>query len=93
LEVIKYKFTGLKLSQEITGILKKKFNAIIDKPEKAPNFLSAGITYLIPKSGEINEVRNYRPTTCLTTMQKTQIGKIAKIIFTHFEEQRLQPAE
>jgi len=90
--MIKYKFTGLKLSQQITGIL-KKINAKIEKPEKAPDCLTARITYLIPKSGDINDVRNYRPTTCLTSMYKTLTAKIAKIIFTHFEEQRLQPAE
>jgi hypothetical protein len=39
----------------------KNFNAIIEKPEKAPDWLTAGVTYLIPKSGDIMEVRNYRP--------------------------------
>ena len=46
----------------------KNFNAIIEEPEKAPDWLTTGITYLIPKSGESKEVRNYRPITCLTTM-------------------------
>ena len=41
----------------------KNFNAIIEEPEKAPDWLTAGITYLIPKSGDSKEVRNYRPIT------------------------------
>ena len=48
----------------------KNFNAIIEEPEKAPDWLTTGITYLIPKSGDNKEVRNYRPITCLTTMYK-----------------------
>jgi len=71
----------------------KNFNAIIEEPEKAPDWLTAGITYLIPKSGDSKEVRNYQPITCLTTMYKTLTGIIAKRIFTHLEELSLLPAE
>jgi hypothetical protein len=28
------------------------FNAIIEEPEKAPDWLTTGVTYLIPKSGD-----------------------------------------
>ena len=82
--MIKYKITGLKLSH---------FNAIREEPEKAPEWLTTGITYLIPKAGDSKEVRNYRPITCLTTMYKTVTGIIAKMISTHLEEQSLLPAE
>jgi hypothetical protein len=71
----------------------KNFNAIIEEPEKAPDWLTTGITYLIPKSGDSKEVRNYRPITCLTTMYKTLTGIIAKRISTHLEEQSLLQAE
>ena len=73
--------------------IKKNFNAIIEEPEKAPDWLTTGITYLIPKSGNSKEVRNYRPITRLTTMYKNLTGIIAKRISTHFEEQSLLPAE
>jgi len=56
----------------------KNFNAIIEEPEKATEWLTTGITYLITKSGDSKEVRNYRPITCLTTMYKTLTGIIAK---------------
>ena len=59
----------------------KNFNSIIEEPQKAPDWLTTGITYLIPKSGESKEVRNYRPITCLTTMHKTLTGIIAKRIY------------
>jgi hypothetical protein len=71
----------------------KNFNAITEEPEKAPEWLTTGITYLIPKSGDSKKIKNYRPITCLTTMYKTLTGIIAKRISTHLEEQRLLPAE
>ena len=37
----------------------KNFNAIIEEPEKTPDRLTTGITYLILKSGDSKEVRNY----------------------------------
>ena len=92
LEMIKYKTTGLKLSQLLTTT-SKNFNAIIQEAEKALDWLSTGITYLIPKSGDNKEVRNYRPITCLTTMYKTLTRIIAKRISTHLEEQSFLPAE
>jgi hypothetical protein len=70
----------------------KNFNVIIEEPEKATDWLTTGITYLIPKSGDRKEVRNYRPITCLTTM-KTLTGIIAERISTRLEKQSLLPTE
>ena len=61
------------------------FNAIIEEPEKAHDWLTTGVTYLIPKSGDSKEVRNYQCITCLTTMYKPLTGIIAKRISTHLE--------
>jgi len=71
----------------------KNFNSIIEEPEKAPDWLTTGITYLISKSGDCKDVRNYQPITCLMTMYKTLTGIIDKRISTHLEEQSLLPAE
>jgi hypothetical protein len=56
----------------------KNFNAIIDESEKAPDWLTTGVTYFIPKSGDSKEVRNYQPITRLTTICKTLKGIIVK---------------
>jgi hypothetical protein len=37
----------------------KYFNAIMEEPEKIPDWLTTGITYLLPKSGASKAVRNY----------------------------------
>ena len=71
----------------------KNFNAIIEEPEKALDWLTTGINYLIPKSEDSKEVINNRPITCLTAMYKTLTGIIDKNISTHLEEQSLLPAE
>ena len=71
----------------------KNFNSITEELEKAPDWMTTGINYLIPKSRESKEVRNYRSITCLTTMYKTLTGIIARRISTHLEEQSLLPAE
>jgi len=71
----------------------KNLNAVIEEPEKAPDWLTTGITYLIPKSGDSKEVRNYLLITCLTTMYKTLTGIISKRISTHVEEQSLPPEQ
>jgi hypothetical protein len=70
----------------------KNFNAIIEEPEKAPDWHTTGVTYLIPKSGDSKEVRNHRPIIFLTTMYKTLTGIIAKRIPTHLKEQSLVKA-
>ena len=56
----------------------KNFNAIVEETEKTSEWLTTGITYLIPKSGDSKEVRKYRPITCLTTMYKNLTGISAK---------------
>jgi hypothetical protein len=71
----------------------KNFNAIMEEPEKIPDWLTRGITYLLPKSRDSKAVRSYRPITCLTTMHKILTGIIARRISTHLEEQDFLPAE
>jgi hypothetical protein len=56
-------------------------------------WLTTGITYLLPKSEDTKEPKNYRLTTCLSTMNKTLTGTIARRISSHLEEHNLLPAE
>ena len=65
----------------------------MEELEKVPDWLTTGITYSLPKSGDSKEVRNYRPITCLTTVYKTVTAIIDRRISTHLEGQNLLPAE
>jgi hypothetical protein len=57
--MIKYKITGLKAFPATHRHIAKNLNAIIEKLEKAPEWMTTGIIYLTPKSGDSKEVRNY----------------------------------
>jgi hypothetical protein len=56
----------------------KFINTTIEEPKQMPDWLTAGIMYLLPKSGDTKELKNYRPITCLSTMYKTLTGIIAR---------------
>jgi hypothetical protein len=71
----------------------KFINTITEEPKQMPDWLTTGITYLLPKSGDTKEPKNYRPITCLSTMYKTLTGIIAGRISVHLEENNLLPAE
>jgi hypothetical protein len=71
----------------------KFINTIIEEPKQMPDWLTTGITYLLPKSEVTNELKNYRSITCLSTMHKTLTGIIAKRISVHLKEHNLLPAE
>jgi len=46
----------------------KNFTTLMEELEKVPNWLTIGITYLLPNSRDSKEVRNYQPLTFLKTM-------------------------
>ena len=50
--------------------LRQLYNLVITDQKQIPQWLVSGITYLLPKSDEINNPKNYRSSTCLTTMYK-----------------------
>jgi hypothetical protein len=71
----------------------RNFNAIVEELKKIAEWMTRGITYLLPKLGDSKEVRNYRPITCLTTTFKTLTVMTARRISTYLDEQYLLPAE
>ena len=70
----------------------KNFNVVMKEPHKAPDWLTTGVAYLLPKSGDSKEIRNYQPITCVTTVYETLAGIVARRI-SHMEEQNLLPTE
>jgi hypothetical protein len=70
----------------------KFFNTITEEPKQMPDWLTTGITYLLPKSGETKEQKNYRPITCLSTVCKMLTGIIDTGISVHLEEDNILTA-
>jgi hypothetical protein len=52
----------------------------MEEPNKMSDWLTAGMSYLLPKPGDNKEVRN-----CQTTIFKTQTGTTARRICTHLK--------
>jgi hypothetical protein len=54
----------------------------MEEPENVPDWPNTEITYLLSKSGDSQEVSNYRPISCLTIMYQTLTGITARRIST-----------
>ena len=69
------------------------FSNIVKNPEESPSWLTNGITYLLPKSEETIEPKNYRPITCLPTMYKILTAIIADRAYDFLNENQAFPIE
>ena len=50
-------------------VLTHTLSQTMKNPGKIPEWLAKDITYLLPKTSEANNPKNYRPITCLSTTQ------------------------
>ena len=64
---------------------------IIENPEETPEWLTEGLTFLLPKTKETTNPKNYRPITCLPTMYKILTSIIAEGTYTFLTEHQLLP--
>lgn len=60
-------------------------NELIQGHITIPNFLTEGLTYLIPKSSNTKDPSQYRPITCLPTLYKIISSIICNKIYTYLE--------
>ena len=73
--------------------INKLYNLVITDPKQIPQWLFYGITYLLPKSNETDNPKNYRPITCLTTMYKVLISILTEYTFSFLIDSGLFPDE
>ncbi|KAI5731018.1 hypothetical protein M8J77_003330 [Diaphorina citri] len=66
---------------------------IMEHPTLAPDWLTQGITYLLPKNENTHVTKNYRPITCLPVLYKLLTGIMKSKIHTHLQEKDLLPVE
>ena len=69
----------------LTSTLKQmalNFTNILQNPETAPEWLTEGTTYLLPKSQETQNPQDYPPITCLTTTYKILTSTITESMYT-----------
>ena len=68
-------------------------NKIMENPKKAPKWMCEGITYLLTKSNDTKDPKNYRPITCLSTTYKSLTSVLTNKTYSHLEQNNLFPLE
>ena len=66
---------------------------IVKHPEKCPHWLTEGLTYLLPKTNDTRNPKNYRPITCLPTMYKLLTSIITERTYLYLEHNKMLPTE
>ena len=69
------------------------YNDTLKNPEKQPDWLTEGLTYLLPKTEETKNPKNYRPINCLPTMYKILTSILTERTYAFLEENELLPTE
>lgn len=69
--------------------LARAINEIINQPQKLPEFLTIGKTYIKPKNNQTTNPSNYRPITCLPTLYKIITSSICNKIDFHLTQQNI----
>ena len=73
--------------------LLEAFNEILKEPHNMPRWMTEGTAYLLPKSTETRNPKNYRPITCLPTTYKILTAILSIRIYNHLQENKILPEE
>ena len=73
--------------------LLEAFNEILKEPHNMPRWMTEGTAYLLPKSTETRNPKNYRPVTCLPTTYKILTAILSNRIYNHLQENKILPEE
>ncbi|XP_064076354.1 uncharacterized protein LOC135194637 [Vanessa tameamea] len=81
------KFTSLH------DILTKIISDLINCRTPLPNFITTGLTYMLPKNQNTHDPSQYRPITCLPTIYKIITSCITNKIVSHLEAHNVMSEE
>ena len=68
------------------------FNKLIEE-DQIPEWLKAGVTFIIPKNENNENPKNYRPGTCLPTMYNLITSVISRRMQKYMDDENLIPKE
>ena len=74
-------------------LLAKHMSEIISEPAKTPKWFTEGITYLLAKTPETTNTKNYKPITCLSTTYRILTSVLTDRMYTFMEANKLFPLE
>ena len=67
------------------------YNNILKNPKQSPEWLTEGVTFLIPNFEDTRNSKNYRLITCLPTMYKALTSIITERAYIFVESNNLLP--
>ena len=76
----------LKYLESLHEDMAREYTKIIENPAEMPEWLTDGLTILLPKTEETKNPKNYRPITCLPTMYKVLTSILADRTYTFLSE-------
>lgn len=79
--------------QSVHSKLASNLNILINEPNLTPTWFCQGTTYLLAKTVETEDPKNYRPITCLSTSYKLLTSVLSERTYTHLEEHDMFPIE
>ena len=71
----------------------REYTTLLKESNKCPEWLTQGLTFLIPEFNDTREAKNYRPITCLPTMYKTLSLIITDRTYVHLKDSGLLGSE
>jgi len=74
------------------GHIAAMFNKLIEE-DQIPEWLTAVVTFLIPKNENNENPKNYRPVTCLPTMYKLIMSVTSRHMQKYMDDENLIPNE
>ena len=82
--------------KQLTAIhdhLVNSFNNAIEHPDSLPVWFTTAKTYLLPKTADTENPKNYRPIACLSTSYKVLTSIITERSYTHIAKNNILPEE
>lgn len=73
--------------------LAKSLLTLVNNSDEIPDWITESITYLMPKTSERDDLKNYRPITCLCTTYKLIRSILWNRTYSFFEANNILPLE
>ncbi|XP_055527590.1 uncharacterized protein LOC129720177 [Wyeomyia smithii] len=77
----------------VHGRIADCFNRVLRDPQELPEFITKGVTYLLPKDRNTADPAKYRPITCLSSLYKVLSSVITRKIQDHCDANQVMTEE
>ncbi|KAI5742241.1 hypothetical protein M8J77_004984 [Diaphorina citri] len=74
-------------------VLATQFQECLRTPDMLPKYFTEGVTYMLPKSGNLGDPGNYRPITCLPSIYKILSSIVKTKVYEHVVHNNILASE